>query len=154
FLSEGSRPPAGAVRIEELVNYFDYDYEAPSGDRPFSVYTELATAPWAGEHKLLHIGLQGKRIETRNLPPRNLVFLLDVSGSMNDPNKLPLLKRSLSALLGTMGERDTVSIVVYAGASGVVLPPTSASNRGAIESALERLEAGGSTNGGEGIELA
>lgn len=154
FLTQGSRPPAGAVRIEELVNYFDYDYESPPDDKPFSVYTELSTAPWAGDHKLLHIGLQGKKIATQHLPPRNLVFLLDVSGSMNDPNKLPLLKRSLSALLGTMGQRDTVSIVVYAGASGMALPPTSAANRSVIEAALGRLEAGGSTNGGEGIELA
>lgn len=154
FLSQGSRPPAGAVRIEELVNYFDYHYESPRGDAPFGVHTELSTAPWAGHHKLLHIGIQGQRIPTEDLPPRNLVFLLDVSGSMDDPNKLPLLKRSMGALLETMGEEDTVSIVVYAGASGMVLPPTSASERGRIYSALERLQAGGSTNGGEGIELA
>ncbi len=154
FLTQGSRPPAGAVRIEELVNYFDYQYESPRGDAPFSVYTELSTAPWASGHRLLHIGLQGQRISTDNLPPRNLVFLLDVSGSMDEPNKLPLLKRSMAALLETMGEKDTVSIVVYAGASGMVLPPTSATHRGRIDSALERLQAGGSTNGGEGIELA
>lgn len=154
FIQQGSLPPAGAVRIEELINYFDYGYESPDDERPFSVHTELSTAPWAGEHQLLHIGIQGKRIPTTALPPRNLVFLLDVSGSMNDPNKLPLLKRSLSALLGTMGEEDTVSIVVYAGASGVVLPPTSANQRARIEAAMNELEAGGSTNGGQGIELA
>ncbi len=154
FVSQGSLPPAGAVRIEELINYFDYDYDPPSGDQPFSVYTELSTAPWAANHKLLHIGLKGRVIESHALPARNLVFLLDVSGSMNDPNKLPLLKRSLSALLETMGEKDTVSMVVYAGASGMVLPPTSAHNRSAISRALDQLEAGGSTNGGEGIELA
>lgn len=153
-LAQGERPPGGAVRIEELVNYFDYEYEDPRGEQPFSVVTELSTAPWAPEHRLLHIGLQGKRMAARELPPRNLVFLLDVSGSMNDPNKLPLLKRSLSALLDTMEERDTVSIVVYAGASGMVLPPTSARDRRAIQRAFESLEAGGSTNGGEGIELA
>lgn len=154
FLEQGAYPPAGAVRIEELVNYFDYEYEDPRGENPFSVVTEVSTAPWAPEHQLLHIGLQGKRMALEALPPRNLVFLLDVSGSMNEPNKLPLLKRSLSALLDTMEERDTVSIVVYAGASGMVLPPTSAHNRRAIQRALESLEAGGSTNGGEGIELA
>lgn len=154
FIQQGSLPPGGAVRIEELINYFDYGYQSPSGDRPFSVHTELSTAPWAGEHQLLHIGIQGKRMKTNALPPRNLVFLLDVSGSMNDPGKLPLLKRSLSALLGTMGKKDTVSIVVYAGASGVVLPPTSADRRDRIESAMQQLEAGGSTNGGQGIELA
>ncbi len=154
FLKQGTKPPAGAVRIEELVNYFDYSYDAPTDGRPFAVYTEVSTAPWAEDHQLLHIGLQGKRISSAELPARNLVFLLDVSGSMNDENKLPLLKRSLGALLETMGDRDTVSVVVYAGASGLVLPPTSASRREVIMGALERLEAGGSTNGGEGIELA
>ncbi|HSC87818.1 MAG TPA: VWA domain-containing protein, partial [Polyangiaceae bacterium] len=149
-----SLPPAGAVRIEELINYFDYDYPAPRGDAPFSVYTEVAPAPWAPEHKLLHIGLQGRVIETKNLPPRNLVFLLDVSGSMSDANKLPLLKRSFSALLSTLGEKDRVAIAVYAGASGLVLPSTPANQKGRILEALEHLEAGGSTNGGEGIELA
>lgn len=154
FIAQGSKPPAGAVRIEELLNYFDYEYETPRGGAPFGVYTELSTTPWASDHQLLHIGIQGERITAEMLPPRNLVFLLDVSGSMDDPNKLPLLKRSMSALLETMGEKDTVSIVVYAGASGMVLPPTSAEERGKIYDALQRLEAGGSTNGGEGIELA
>lgn len=154
FITQGSKPPNGAVRIEELINYFDYQYEAPRGDAPFGVYTELATAPWAGDHQLLLIGVQGERVAIEHLPPRNLVFLLDVSGSMDEPNKLPLLKRSMAALLQTMGEKDTVSIVVYAGASGMVLPPTSAAKKARIYEALERLEAGGSTNGGEGIELA
>lgn len=154
FLTQGSRPPAGAVRIEELINYFDYRYDSPRGDAPFGIYTELSTAPWAGHHQLLHIGIQGERIATERLPPRNLVFLIDVSGSMDEPNKLPLLKSSMTALLETMGEKDTVSIVVYAGASGMVLPPTSANQTARIYDALERLEAGGSTNGGEGIELA
>ncbi len=154
MIDGGKRPPTGAVRIEELINYFDYEYEPPTSDRPFSVYTEVSTAPWAAEHKLLHIGLKGRVIDHRALPPRNLVFLLDVSGSMNDPNKLPLLKRSLGLLLETMGKSDTVAIVVYAGASGMVLPPTSAHDRRSIERALLQLEAGGSTNGGEGIELA
>lgn len=154
FLRQGTKPPLGAVRIEELVNYFDYQYEGPLGDEPLSVHTELSTAPWAPEHRLLHIGLQGRRIALENLPARNLTFLLDVSGSMEDANKLPLLKRSLHALLETMGERDTVSIVVYAGASGMVLPPTRGDHKSAIMGALDRLSAGGSTNGGEGIELA
>ncbi len=154
FLAQGSRPPAGAVRIEELINYFDYQYEQPRGDAPFAVHTEVSTAPWAPEHRLLHIGLQGKRIDMREAPARNLVFLLDVSGSMDEPTKLPLLKRSLRALLDTLGGEDTVSIVVYAGASGMVLPPTSAGDRERILDAFERLQAGGSTNGGEGIELA
>lgn len=154
FLNEGRLPPADAVRVEELVNYFTYDYPQPAGKAPFSVTTELSRAPWNEEHQLLLIGLQGRRLEARAMPPRNLVFLVDVSGSMNDQNKLPLLKQSLVALLGTLNERDRVSLVVYAGASGVVLPPTAASDKQTIRSALDQLEAGGSTAGGEGIELA
>lgn len=154
FLTSESKPPRGAVRIEELVNYFDYDYPSPEGDAPFSVNTEVGPAPWAPEHQLLHIGLQGRRIANDALPPRNLVFLIDVSGSMQDENKLPLLKRSFAALLSTLRESDSVSMVVYAGASGMVLPPTSAARRAEILAAFDRLEAGGSTNGGEGIELA
>jgi Ca-activated chloride channel family protein len=154
FLREGQTPPKGAVRIEELVNYFDYDYPAPQGDAPFSVYTEIGDAPWASGHRLVHVGLQGRSIALEDVPPRNLVFLLDVSGSMNDPNKLPLLKRSFGALVETLSEKDTVAITVYAGASGLVLPATPGSDRRTILSALERLEAGGSTNGGEGIRLA
>lgn len=154
FLTSEQKPPAGSVRIEELINYFDYEYSGPEGDEPFSVHTELSQAPWAPEHSLLHVGLQGRRMESGELPPRNLVFLIDVSGSMADENKLPLLKRSLLALLDTLDEDDTVSIVVYAGASGLVLEPTRATNRARIQEALEALESGGSTNGGEGIELA
>lgn len=154
FLGERQQPPAGSVRIEELVNYFSYEYPSPKADQPFSVYTEVGPAPWAQQHKLVHIGLQGKRIAERDMPPRNLVFLIDVSGSMSDANKLPLLQRSFKALLGTLGERDRVAMVVYAGASGVVLPPTSAANEAVIVEALDRLQAGGSTNGASGIELA
>ncbi len=154
FLSQEQAPPPGAVRIEELINYFDYDYAEPRGDQPFAVHAEVGPAPWAPEHKLLHIGLQGKKVELSELPPRNLVFLVDVSGSMQDEAKLPLLKRSFRALLDTMGEKDTVSIAVYAGASGLVLPPTRAHRSEEIFGALERLEAGGSTNGAAGIELA
>jgi len=154
FLSQGQLPPAGAVRVEELINYFPYAYAEPQGDAPFSVTTEVSEAPWNPKHRLLHVGLQGRRIETSQLPPRNLVFLLDVSGSMESPNKLPLLKRSLETLTETLGEKDKVAIVVYAGASGLVLPATSGDRKAQILSALDRLEAGGSTNGGAGIELA
>jgi Ca-activated chloride channel family protein len=154
FLTTGARPPAGAVRIEELINYFDYEYEGPVGDAPVAIHTEVAPAPWAPEHRLLHIGLQARRIPAVELPPRNLVFLVDVSGSMDEPNKLPLLKSSFRALLGTLTARDSVALVVYAGASGLVLPPTPGDQRETILDALERLEAGGSTNGAGGIQLA
>jgi len=154
FLQQGQLPPSGAVRVEELVNYFPYAYAEPTGDVPFSVTTEISQAPWNPKHQLLHVGLQGKHLASAAVPPRNLVFLLDVSGSMNEPNKLPLLKRSLGTLIETLGSRDQVAVVVYAGASGLVLPPTAADRRAEISTALDRLEAGGSTNGGEGIELA
>jgi Ca-activated chloride channel family protein len=154
FLNEGSLPPADAVRIEELVNYFSYAYPEPTGDAPFSVTHELSQAPWNPKHKLLLVGLQGKHIAPQALPPRNLVFLVDVSGSMNEANKLPLLKYALGELVKTLGPKDRVSLVVYAGASGVVLPPTSGSERGKLLDAIERLEAGGSTNGAAGIEAA
>lgn len=154
FLQRGQLPPPGAVRIEELVNYFPYAYAEPQGDAPFSVNAEVSEAPWNPKHRLLHVGLQGKRVETAQLPSRNLVFLIDVSGSMESPNKLPLLKRSLETLTDTLGEKDKVAIVVYAGASGLVLPATSGDHKAQIMAALDRLEAGGSTNGGAGIELA
>jgi Ca-activated chloride channel homolog len=154
FLAEGKLPPKDAVRIEELVNYFPYDYAEPAGDQPFAVKTEVSAAPWQPKHRLLSIGIQGKRLEAREMPARNLVFLLDVSGSMAEPNKLPLLRQSLKELVETLTEKDKISIVVYAGASGLVLPPTPASRRTAILDALDRLQAGGSTNGGEGIQLA
>ena len=154
FIEQGALPPADAVRIEELVNYVTYDYAEPKGDEPFSVTTELSTAPWNPEHRLLLVGVQGKRISPRELPPRNLVFLVDVSGSMNEPNKLPLLKYALRELVDTLGAKDRVSLVVYAGASGVVLNPTPASEKQTILSALDRLEAGGGTNGADGINAA
>jgi Ca-activated chloride channel family protein len=154
FLNQGAFPPKDAVRIEELVNYFSYDYPEPKGHEPFSVTSEVSDAPWNPTRRLVHIGLQGKRIEQAEMPARNLVFLLDVSGSMADANKLPLLMRSLRELTETLTEKDRVSIVVYAGASGLVLPPTPGHRRSEIIDALERLEAGGSTNGGDGIELA
>ena len=152
FIRDGQLPPADAVRIEELVNYFDYDYAQPSGDDPFSVTTEVAPCPWAPDHRLVHVGLQGKDVSAKEVPPRNLVFLLDVSGSMSNHDKLPLLKRGLGMLADQIRPQDRVSIVVYAGASGVVLEPTS--DRAEIKDALRRLDAGGSTNGGAGIELA
>ena len=154
FLDDGSLPPPDAVRIEELVNYFDYDYAEPQGDVPFSVTTEVGPSPWHAGNSLVHIGLQAKSVPEAELPPRNLVFLLDVSGSMNDPKKLPLLKQAFSLLVDRLGQRDHVGIVVYAGASGVVLEPTAGDEKATILEALGRLQAGGSTNGGAGIEQA
>jgi Ca-activated chloride channel homolog len=154
FINEGQLPPKDAVRIEELINYFTYDYPQPTDNRPFSITTEISAAPWNSKHKLVKIGLQGKRLAAENLPPSNLVFLLDVSGSMDEPNKLPLLKQSLRLLTNQLTEKDLVSIVVYAGAAGVVLPPTNGNQKDKILEAIEQLQAGGSTAGGEGIKLA
>jgi Ca-activated chloride channel family protein len=154
FINNGGRPPKDAVRIEEMVNYFDYDYDQPEGKDPFAVITEISTAPWNSKHKLVHIGLQGKRIPTENLPASNLVFLIDVSGSMDEQNKLPLLKSSLKMLVEELRPQDHVAIVVYAGAAGLVLEPTAGSDKKKIIEALDRLEAGGSTAGGAGINLA
>jgi Ca-activated chloride channel family protein len=154
FLKDGQLPPKDAVRIEELVNYFSYDYPQPVGDAPFSVTAEISEAPWNPSHRLVHIGLQGKRIPMDNLPPANLVFLLDVSGSMNEPLKLPLVKSAMRMLSEQLTSRDRVAMVVYAGSSGLVLPSTSGERKGEILAAIDRLEAGGSTNGGEGIQLA
>lgn len=154
FINEGQLPPPDAVRIEELINYFTYDYPQPEGNRPFSITTEVSQSPWNQKHKLVHIGLQGKRLSTEELPPNNLVFLLDVSGSMNDPNKLPLLKSAFRMLVNELTEKDRVSIVVYAGAAGLVLPPTPGNDKNKILAAIDRLETGGSTAGGEGIRLA
>ncbi|MCK6618063.1 MAG: von Willebrand factor type A domain-containing protein [Cyclobacteriaceae bacterium] len=154
FINNGQRPPKDAVRVEELVNYFDYDYAQPKNEHPFNIITEIAEAPWNRKHKLVHIGLQGKRIPTESLPPSNLVFLIDVSGSMDEPNKLPLLKSSFKMLVNELREQDHVAIVVYAGAAGLVLEPTSGAEKKKIIDALDRLEAGGSTAGGAGIKLA
>ncbi|MCE9596931.1 MAG: VWA domain-containing protein [Spirochaetia bacterium] len=154
FLNNGQLPPKDAVRIEEMINYFSYNYANPTGEHPFSVSLEKGSAPWNPDHELVLIGLQAKKIEAKDMPPRNLVFLLDVSGSMNEPNKLPLLKRSLTLLTDQLNEKDHVAIVVYAGAAGLVLEPTQGSNQTRIKAALEELTAGGSTNGGQGIELA
>ena len=154
FINNGQRPPKDAVRIEELVNYFDYDYQQPKNDDPFAFHTEISTAPWNNKHKLVHIGLQGKTIPTEKLPPSNLVFLIDVSGSMDEPNKLPLLKSSFKMLVEQLRAQDHISIVVYAGAAGLVLEPTSGSEKKKILNALDQLQAGGSTAGGAGIKLA
>lgn len=153
FLTQGQMPPNGAVRIEEMLNYFNYQYAPPkAGDQPFAVHTTVATAPWAAAHRLVRIGIKGKDVATEDVPPANLVFLVDVSGSMSDPSKLPLLQRSLTLLADRLRSSDTVGIVVYAGAASVVLEPTS--NKRAILSAIESLQPGGSTNGEAGIETA
>ncbi|HEY8935874.1 MAG TPA: von Willebrand factor type A domain-containing protein [Cyclobacteriaceae bacterium] len=154
FINNGQRPPKDAVRIEEMVNYFHYDYDQPKNDDPFSINTEISVAPWNKKHKLVHIGLQGRKISTDNLPPSNLVFLIDVSGSMSDANKLPLLKASFKMLVEQLRPQDHVAIVVYAGAAGLVLEPTSGHEKEKIIDALNNLQAGGSTAGGAGINLA
>ncbi|WP_298197143.1 VWA domain-containing protein [Novosphingobium sp.] len=153
FLSQGQLPPKDAVRTEELINYFRYDYARPERqETPFTVTTDVMTTPWNPATRLLRIGLRGYDLPAAQRPPANLVFLVDVSGSMGEPDKLPLVKSALAGLAGELGPRDRVSIVVYAGAAGVVLPPTN--DAAAIRSALDRLEAGGSTAGGAGLELA
>ena len=154
FINSGSLPEPGAVRIEELINYFDYDYPQPSGNTPFSFTAELSECPWNGEHRLLHIGLQGYDVNREDLPRTNIVFLIDSSGSMQDENKLPLLKESLSLLIDSLRPEDRVSVVAYAGSAGLVLPPTAGNRKREILGAIDRLEAGGSTAGGEGIDLA
>jgi Ca-activated chloride channel family protein len=154
FLNQQTLPPPGAVRIEEMVNYFRYDYLPPTDEHPFAVHTEVATCPWEPRHRLVRIGLKGREIEAQNRPRCNLVFLLDVSGSMSDANKLGLVKRSLRLLVDQLDENDGVAITVYAGGSGLALPATPADRKHEILDALDRLKAGGSTNGGEGIELA
>ena len=154
FIREGQLPPADAVRIEELINYFTYDFAAPEGPDPFSVRTEVAPAPWNPLHHLVRIGIQGRKIDTDDLPATNLVFLLDVSGSMRPANKLPLLKSALRLLVDQVRPQDRIAIVVYAGAAGLVLEPTPGSEKGLILAALDRLEAGGSTAGGAGLQLA
>ncbi len=155
MLHAGQRPPTDAVRIEELVNYFSYDYRAPrTGENPFAFATELAPSPFNDRRLLLQVALQAQAVDASALPPANLVFLIDTSGSMHDAAKLPLLKRGFALLVNQLRAQDSVAIVTYAGSAGLVLPPTKGSQRGEILAALERLEAGGSTNGGAGIALA
>ncbi|UUO06274.1 VWA domain-containing protein [Blastopirellula sp. J2-11] len=147
-------PPQGAVRVEELINYFTYDYETPTDQNPFAANVEAAACPWNSEHRLVRIGIKGKEIANADRPATNLVFLLDVSGSMNNSRKLPLLKQGMKLLVDQLGENDKVAIVVYAGAAGMVLNSTSGDDKSTIMEALDRLQAGGSTNGGQGIALA
>ena len=154
LMESDALPPKDAVRIEELVNYFVYDYQPPTGEHPFSVNVEVADCPWKSEHRLVRIGIKGREIAQDRRPPSNLVFLLDVSGSMNFHNKLPLLKRGMKLLVDQLDENDRVAMVVYAGAAGLVLPSTPGDSKQAIVDSLEQLQAGGSTNGGQGIRLA
>ncbi|MBP87276.1 MAG: hypothetical protein CMJ64_11235 [Planctomycetaceae bacterium] len=153
LMQHGELPPEDAVRIEEMINYFDYSYSAPVGPHPFSVHVEVADAPWKPGHRLARIGLKGKELE-RQRPASNLVFLLDVSGSMDYANKLPLVKQGMRLLTSQLTENDRIAIVVYAGAAGLVLPTTLGDNRHRILEVLDQLHAGGSTNGGQGIQLA
>lgn len=154
YIMGGELPPPGAVRTEEMINYFDYVYPQPASDQPFEVITEAAPCPWNKEHRLVHIGLQGRIIPTENLPPSNMVFLIDVSGSMDEPNKLPLVQTSMRMLIKQLRAKDKVAIVVYAGNAGLVLPSTSGDEKEKILAAIDDLQAGGSTAGGEGIQLA
>ncbi|MGH8026479.1 MAG: vWA domain-containing protein, partial [Pseudoxanthomonas sp.] len=155
MLNQGVRPPADSVRAEEFINYFSYQHPAPTNrNLPFRVTTELAAAPWNSQRQLLMIGIKGYDVPKATLPPSNLVFLLDTSGSMDSPDKLPLLKQAFSMLVPQLREQDRVSIVVYAGSAGLVLPPTPGDRHEEILAALDNLQAGGSTNGGAGIQLA
>jgi Ca-activated chloride channel family protein len=154
FLNGGSLPPAEAVRIEELVNYFDYDYPDPTGEHPFSITTEVSAAPWNPRNRLVHVGLQGRRVSSERMAPGNLVFLVDVSGSMDEPGKLPLVKESLLMLTERLRPQDRVAIVTYAGQTGLLLPSTPGTQKAAIRRAIESLSSGGSTNGAGGITAA
>ena len=154
MINNGQEIPKDAVKIEEMINYFDYNYPQPKGKNPFAIHTEVNTTPWNKGSKLIKIGLQGKTVPLDDIPPSNLVFLIDVSGSMNSQNKLPLLKSAFKLLVNQLRDEDKISIVTYAGAAGLVLPPTSGDNKNKILEALNNLNAGGSTAGGQGIELA
>jgi len=155
MLSAGQLPPADAVRAEEFINYFDYGYTPPADrEQPFSITTELAPAPWNAQRQLLLIGIQGYRVPAAEIPASNLVFLIDTSGSMDEPDKLPLLKASLKQLVRELRKQDRVAIVTYAGSAGVALPSTAGDQHATITAAIDSLGAGGSTNGGAGIELA
>jgi Ca-activated chloride channel family protein len=154
FLNQGQPPPKDAVRIEELINYFSYSYPEPREGKPFAITTAIGECPWNARHRLVLIGLQARRLDSESTPPRNLVFLIDTSGSMFEPNKLPLVKASLAMLVRNLTAKDRVAIVAYAGQAGLVLPATSGADTETILDAITRLEAGGSTNGAEGIVLA
>ena len=154
FLNEGSLPPEAAVRIEEMINYFKFDYPQPKGEQPFSITTELADCPWNPKHRLALVGLKGREFAAKDTPARNLVFLIDVSGSMDSPDKLPLVRHGMRMLANGLNNKDRVAMVVYAGASGVVLESTPGDRHEKIGRAIDHLHAGGSTNGGAGIRLA
>ena len=154
FISKNQLPPRDAVRIEEMINYFSYDYGQPAGQHPIAAQMEVASAPWSPEHRLVRIGIKGKDLDLNRRPSSNLVFLIDVSGSMQPAEKLPLLKNAMKLLVDKLSENDRVSMIVYAGASGMVLPPTTGGRKDVILRALENLEAGGSTNGASGIQFA
>lgn len=154
FLNARALPPADAVRVEELINYFQFAYPQPEGDRPFSVTTDVADCPWNAEHRLLRVGLKGREVAAEARPAGNLVFLLDVSGSMQAANKLPLVKEAMSLLTEKLTENDHVAMITYAGESGLALPPTNGTDKVAIHAAIDRLAAGGSTNGGQGLQMA
>ncbi|MCO5950638.1 vWA domain-containing protein [Mucilaginibacter flavidus] len=154
FINQGQMPPADAVRIEEMINYFHYNLPAPTDGGPVAIHTELSAAPWNTKHRLLRIGLKAKTIDAQKLPPSNLVFLIDVSGSMFQDNKLPLVKSSMKMLVEQLRPQDRVAIVAYAGNAGLVLPATSGDKKSTINDAIESLAAGGSTAGGEGLKLA
>ncbi len=154
FIRHNRMPPKDAVRIEEMINYFNYDYPQPDGEHPFSIETEISQCPWNTENKLIHIGLQGKNLDYHDLKPSNLVFLIDTSGSMASVNKLPLLKKALRLLLDELNEQDGIAIVAYAGSAGLVLPFTPVSEKHEILASLDNFQAGGSTAGGAGIKLA
>lgn len=154
MINNGQKIPEDAVKIEEMINYFQYEYDQPTDTHPFAIHTEMGDTPWNKDTKLVKIGLKGKEIPTQDLPASNLVLLIDVSGSMSQQNKLPLLKKAFRLLVAQLREEDKVSIVVYAGAAGIVLEATSGGNKEKIMEAFDNLTAGGSTAGGEGIELA
>ena len=154
YLNAGQIPPADAVRIEEMINYFNYRYPQPADGAPFSITTEVAGCPWNASNRLLRIGIQGRNLDQWKMAPNNLVFLIDTSGSMQPPQRLPLLKSAFRVLVDQLRAEDRVAIVVYAGAAGLVLPSTSGADKAAILQAIDRLGAGGSTAGGAGIELA
>ncbi|WP_139957243.1 vWA domain-containing protein [Flavicella sediminum] len=154
FINDGQKPPAAAIRIEEMINYFEYNYPQPKGSDPFSINYEVAACPWNPENKLVHIGLQGKSLETKEAPASNLVFLIDVSGSMRAQNKLPLLKKAYALLVNQLRAKDKIAIVVYAGNSGVVLPSTPGNEKKKILKALNKLQSGGGTAGAKGLKLA
>lgn len=154
MINHGQKIPKDAVKVEEMINYFHYDYPDPNGKHPFSITTEIAESPWNAHTKLVRIGLKGKKVSVENAPASNLVFLIDVSGSMQPPNRLPLLQSAFKVLVEQLREKDQVSIVVYAGSAGLVLEPTSGANKEKIYKAIDNLRAGGSTAGGAGINLA